>query len=159
MTKVKLNNGVEMPILGFGVFQIPDLQECERSIIDAIHTGYRLIDTAASYKNEEAVGKGIRASGIAREELFVTTKMWLEDAGYERTKQAIDKSLRNLKLDYLDLYLIHQPYSDVHGSRPIVQMTSLAYSASRRWRCSIRCKDRWVSAWPSRCMRFLLAKY
>jgi 2,5-diketo-D-gluconate reductase A len=116
MKKVKLNNGVEMPILGFGVFQIPDPQECERSVVDAIQTGYRLIDTAASYKNEEAVGKGILQSGVAREELFITTKMWVEDAGYDRTQKAIDTSLRNLQLDYLDLYLIHQPYSDVHGS-------------------------------------------
>lgn len=116
MNHITLNNGIQMPIAGFGVFQIPDPAECERSVVDAIEVGYRLIDTAASYKNEEAVGKGLRRSGVAREELFVTTKLWVEDAGYERTQQAIDRSLRYLQLDYLDLYLIHQPYGDVHGS-------------------------------------------
>lgn len=116
MQHVTLNNGNTMPILGFGVFQIPDAQECERCVIDAIQTGYRMIDTAASYLNEEAVGKGIRNSGVARDELFVTTKLWVQDTGYERTKLAIDKSLGRLQLDYLDLYLIHQPYGDVHGS-------------------------------------------
>ncbi|WP_034300348.1 aldo/keto reductase [Herbaspirillum sp. RV1423] len=116
MQYVTLNTGNKMPILGFGVFQIPDAKECERCVIDAVETGYRLIDTAASYLNEEAVGKGIRNSGIAREELFVTTKLWVQDTGYERTKQAIEKSLRKLQLDYLDLYLIHQPFGDVHGS-------------------------------------------
>jgi 2,5-diketo-D-gluconate reductase A len=116
METVKLNNGVEMPILGFGVFQVTDLDECERSVIDAIHSGYRLIDTAASYMNEEAVGRALKRSGIQREELFITTKLWIEQAGYEKTKQAFERSLNRLQLDYLDLYLIHQPYGDVHGS-------------------------------------------
>jgi 2,5-diketo-D-gluconate reductase A len=116
MQYVTLNNGMTMPILCFGVFQIPDPAECERCVIDAIEAGYRLIDTAASYLNEEAVGKGIKNSGVAREELSITTKLWVQHTGYERTKQAIDNSLRRLQLDYLDLYLIHQPFGDVHGS-------------------------------------------
>ncbi|MFY0780452.1 aldo/keto reductase [Peribacillus simplex] len=116
MQKVILNNGVEMPILGFGVFQIQDENECEQSVYDAIMAGYRLIDTAASYLNEEAVGRAIKRSGVPREELFITTKLWVQDAGYESTKNAFTKSLKRLQLDYLDLYLIHQPFGDVYGS-------------------------------------------
>jgi diketogulonate reductase-like aldo/keto reductase len=116
MKNVVLNNGVEMPILGFGVFQIADPAECERSVRDAIDVGYRLIDTASSYGNEESVGNAIRQSGVAREELFVTTKLWIADTGYENTKKAFNRSLERLQLDYLDLYLIHQPYGDVYGS-------------------------------------------
>jgi 2,5-diketo-D-gluconate reductase A len=116
MDYVTLNNGLRMPILGFGVFQIPDPRACERAVIDAVEAGYRLIDTAASYLNEAAVGKGIAHSGAAREDLFVTSKLWVQDTGYERTRLAIDKSLARLELDYLDLYLIHQPFGDVHGS-------------------------------------------
>ncbi|MDI9864264.1 aldo/keto reductase [Flectobacillus sp. DC10W] len=116
MQTVKLNNGIEMPILGFGVFQIPDLKECERSVSDALEVGYRLIDTAASYHNENAVGNAIKNSGIAREDLFITTKLWIQSDGYEGTKRAFEKSLNELSLDYLDLYLIHQPYGDVYGS-------------------------------------------
>ena len=116
MQKVVLNNGVEMPLLGFGVFQVIDLEVCEKSLLDALQTGYRLIDTAASYMNEEAVGRAIKRSGVAREELFITTKLWIEDAGYEKTKKAFARSLAKLQLEYLDLYLIHQPYGDVYGS-------------------------------------------
>ncbi|WP_369764798.1 aldo/keto reductase [Flavobacterium sp. WC2429] len=116
MQNVKLNNGVEMPILGFGVFQIPDATECEKTVLEAIDCGYRLIDTAASYMNEAAVGNAIKKSGIAREELFITTKVWVQDVGYEKTKAAFHKSLDLLQLDYLDLYLIHQPYGDIFGS-------------------------------------------
>ena len=113
---IKLNNNVQMPILGFGVFQMNDLAECECSVADAIETGYRLIDTAASYENEEAVGKGIRRSGVPRGDIFLTTKLWIADAGYEKTKRAFDRSMKRLGFDYLDLYLIHQPYGDVYGA-------------------------------------------
>jgi 2,5-diketo-D-gluconate reductase A len=116
MQKIILNNGVEMPLLGFGVYQINDAEECERSVYDAIGTGYRLIDTAAAYRNEEAVGRAINRSGVAREEMFVTTKLWVQDAGYESAKRAFERSLQRLQLDYLDLYLIHQPFGDIYGA-------------------------------------------
>jgi 2,5-diketo-D-gluconate reductase A len=115
MQTVKLNNGVEIPILGFGVFQIIDPNECERNVIDAIQTGYSHIDTAASYQNEEAVGRGIQQSGVAREKLFITTKLWIQSNGYEGTLKALENSLKRLQLDYIDLYLIHQPLGDVYG--------------------------------------------
>src|SRR5580765_8426588 len=115
MQSVRLNNEVEMPILGFGVFQVKDLEESERSVLDAIATGYRLIDTAASYGNEEAVGKAIKRSGVPRENLFITTKLWIQSNGYEGTKKSFDNSLKRLQLDYLDLYLMHQPFGDVYG--------------------------------------------
>jgi len=113
---VTLNNGVRMPILGFGVFQVADPAECERSVCDAIDVGYRLLDTAASYGNEEAVGSAIRRHGINRGELFVTTKLWVEDASYDGAKAAFERSIDKLQLDYLDLYLIHQPFGDVYGA-------------------------------------------
>ena len=113
---VTLNNGMAMPLLGFGVFQMNDAEECESSVYEAIRTGYRLIDTAASYGNEAAVGNAIKRSGMARADLFVTTKLWIQDTGYEKTKQAFARSLQRLQLDYLDLYLIHQPYGDVYGA-------------------------------------------
>ena len=113
---VTLNNGVSMPILGFGVFQVPDPAECERSVRDAIDVGYRLLDTATSYGNEAAVGAAIRSHGIDRGALFVTTKLWIEDASYDGAKAAFERSLNKLQLDYLDLWLIHQPYGDVYGA-------------------------------------------
>lgn len=116
MESVILNNGVKMPILGFGVFQIRDLDVCESSVFEALRAGYRLIDTAAAYLNEDAVGRAIKRSGVSRDELFVTTKLWIQDAGYEATKKAFERSLMRMQLDYLDLYLIHQPYGDVYGS-------------------------------------------
>ena len=115
MQNVILNNGVEIPILGFGVFQITDLIECERCVVDAIQAGYSHIDTAASYQNEEAVGRGIKQSGVARENLFITTKLWIQRNGYEGTVKAFQNSLKRLQVDYIDLYLIHQPFGDVYG--------------------------------------------
>lgn len=115
MQTVKLNNGVEIPILGFGVFQITDPADCERCVVEAIQTGYSHIDTAASYQNEAAVGNGIKQSGVAREKLFITTKLWIQSQGYAGTLKAFENSLRRLQLDYLDLYLIHQPFGDVYG--------------------------------------------
>ncbi|HIX13374.1 MAG TPA: aldo/keto reductase [Candidatus Anaerofilum faecale] len=116
METVKLNNGVEMPLEGFGVFQVPDPAVCEQAVLDAIATGYRLIDTAAAYMNEEAVGKAIAKCGVPREELFITTKLWVQDASYEGAKKAIETSLRKLGLTYIDLYLIHQPMGDYIGA-------------------------------------------
>ncbi|MWV43322.1 aldo/keto reductase [Paenibacillus sp. HJL G12] len=116
MQTVTLNNGVKMPIIGFGVYQVPDAEECENTVYEALMAGYRLIDTAAGYLNEEAVGRAIKRSGVPREELFITTKLWVQDAGYESAKLAFAKSLKKLQLDYLDLYLIHQPFGDYYGA-------------------------------------------
>lgn len=123
MKYVELNNGVKMPILGYGVFQIDDQQECERCVMDAIDVGYRLIDTAQAYGNEEAVGKAIKKCGVPREELFITTKVWISNAGYEKAKKSIEESLEKLQLDYLDLLLIHQPFGDYYGTyRAMVEL-------------------------------------
>ncbi|WP_010532230.1 aldo/keto reductase [Lentibacillus jeotgali] len=116
MQKVILNNGVEMPIIGFGVFQIEDAHICEQAVYDAIEAGYRLIDTASAYLNEEAVGRAIKRSGVPREELFITTKLIIQEQGYKEAKEAFEKSLRRLQVDYLDLYLVHQPLGDYYGS-------------------------------------------
>jgi len=115
MQEAKLNNGLAMPLLGFGVFQITDAAACEQAVVDAIDTGYRLIDTAASYLNEEAVGRGIQRSGVPRNELFITSKLWIQRNGNDGTLAAFERSLKRLQLDYLDLYLIHQPFGDVYG--------------------------------------------
>ncbi|MEO2259321.1 aldo/keto reductase [Paenibacillus amylolyticus] len=116
MQTVTLNNGVKMPIIGFGVYQVPDADECENTVYEALKAGYRLIDTAAGYLNEAAVGRAIKRSGIPREELFITTKLWIQDAGYESTKLAFAKSLSKLQIDYLDMYLIHMPFGDYYGA-------------------------------------------
>ncbi|GIP59050.1 aldo/keto reductase [Paenibacillus sp. FSL W8-0186] len=116
MQTVTLNNGVKMPIIGFGVYQVPDAEECENAVYEALMAGYRLIDTAAGYLNEEAVGRAVKRSGVPREELFITTKLWVQDASYESAKLAFAKSLKKLQLDYLDLYLIHQPFGDYYGA-------------------------------------------
>ncbi|KEO76380.1 aldo/keto reductase [Paenibacillus polymyxa] len=116
MQTVTLNNGVKMPIIGFGVYQVPDAEESENAVYEALMAGYRLIDTASGYLNEEAVGRAINRSGVPREQLFITTKLWVQDAGYESAKHAFAKSLKKLQLDYLDLYLIHQPFGDYYGA-------------------------------------------
>ena len=116
MQQVMLSNGVGMPVLGYGVFQITDAAECERCVGEALARGYRLLDTAAAYRNEQAVGAAVACSGIARSEVFVTTKLWVQDAGYDSTLRAFDASLKRLGLDYIDLYLIHQPFGDYYGA-------------------------------------------
>lgn len=116
MEFVTLNNGVKMPVLGYGVYQITDAAECERCVLDALEADYRSIDTAQAYRNEEAVGRAIQKSGVPREELFVTTKVWISNAGYDKAKASIAASLRKLQLDYLDLVLIHQPFNDYYGT-------------------------------------------
>lgn len=116
MKTIQLNNGIEMPMLGLGVYQIPEYEQCKNTVLDALQTGYRSIDTAAAYHNEEAVGQAIKESGIERNQLFLTTKLWISHTGYEKTKEAFEESINKLQTDYLDLYLIHQPYGDVHGS-------------------------------------------
>lgn len=125
---VKLNNGVEMPTLGFGVFQVPDLSQAEKAVSEALETGYRLIDTAAAYQNEEAVGKAIKNSSVNREDIFVTSKLWVSDFSYEGAKRGIDTSLEKLGLDYMDLYLLHQPYGDTMGAWRALQE---AYKAGK----------------------------
>lgn len=113
---ITLNNGVEMPQEGFGVFQVTDLDACKQAVKDALDCGYRLLDTASSYENEEAVGEAIKESGIPREEIFLTTKAYMQEMGYEKTKEAFERSCKKLGTDYLDLYLIHMPFADYYGS-------------------------------------------
>ncbi|WP_203568855.1 aldo/keto reductase [Aestuariimicrobium ganziense] len=121
MQTVTLNNGVEMPILGYGVFQIANEAECERAVTDALAAGYRLIDTAASYMNERAVGRAIASSGIPRDQLFITTKLWIQDVSRDKARAGFERSMEKLGLDTLDLYLIHQPYNDVHGAWKVME--------------------------------------
>ncbi len=116
METIKLNNGVEMPLEGFGVFQVDDLQVCEQAVLEAIQTGYRLIDTASVYMNEESVGRALKASGVARQDIFLTSKAYIQEMGYKKTKQAFAQSLEKLDVEYLDLYLIHQPFGDYYGA-------------------------------------------
>ena len=116
MEYVTLSNGLKMPLLGFGVYQVPDLAECERVVSDAIQTGYRLIDTAQAYGNEEAVGRAIQKSDIPREDFFITSKIWISNFGYEKAKTSIEKSLARLQTDYIDLMLLHQPFNDYYGA-------------------------------------------
>ena len=116
MNEITLNNGVKMPVIGYGVFQIQDEKQCEQCVVDAVEAGYRLIDTAAVYGNEEAVGRAVHRCGVPRDELFLTSKLWVQDASYEGAKAAIDHSLKNLQTDYLDLYLIHRPFGDYYGA-------------------------------------------
>lgn len=121
MDSITLNNGIKMPLLGFGVFQITDENVCEESVLNALKAGYRMIDTAACYGNERAVGSAVKKSGIPREEIFISSKVWIQDAGYEATKKSFEKSLENLQTDYLDLYLIHMPYGNYHGSYEVME--------------------------------------
>lgn len=121
MKMVQLNNGIKMPIEGMGVFQITNEDICEQAVSQALKIGYRMIDTAACYGNEKAVGKAIEKSGIARDDIFISSKVWIQDAGYEKTKKSFAKTLENLKTDYLDLYLVHMPYGDYHGSWQVME--------------------------------------
>ena len=160
METVKLRNGVEMPILGYGVYQVSP-SECERCVRDAISAGYRLIDTAQAYGNEQNVGNAIRNCGVPREELFIVTKVWISNAGYERAKASIDESLRKLQTDYIDLLLIHQPFSDYYGTWRAIERTRLAscvlsvyqtfiQTVSLIWRSSAKYRL-WSIRWKRMC--------